>query len=160
VSFTPTDTTDYTTASATATINVAQATSSITWANPANIIYGTALGATQLNATASVAGTFTYTPAAGTVLKAGNGQTLSVSFTPTDTTDYTTASATATINVLQPTPTSTASLIKQDATTQGNWIGAYGSQGYNVVGNASSYPAYATVTPAGQSKWTWSNTTT
>ena len=36
-------------------------------------------------------GTFTYTPAAGTVLKAGTGQTLSVSFTPTDTTDYTTA---------------------------------------------------------------------
>ena len=44
-------------------------------------------------------GTFAYTPAAGTVLDAGNGQTLSVTFTPTDTTDYTTATATATINV-------------------------------------------------------------
>ena len=44
---------------------------------------------------------------------------------------------------------STATLVKQDTTTQGNWIGAYGAQGYNVIGNAARYPAYATVTPAG-----------
>ena len=99
VTFTPTDSTDYTTASATATINVLPATPTISWANPANIFYGTALSGTQLDATANVAGTFTYTRAAGTVLGAGNNQTLSVLFTPTDTTDYTTASATATINV-------------------------------------------------------------
>jgi ELWxxDGT repeat protein len=104
VSFTPTDTTDYTTASAKAVINVLQATPTITWANPANIVYGTALGTTQLDATASVAGTFAYTPAAGTVLHAGNSQALSVGFTPTDTTDYATASATVSINVLQATP--------------------------------------------------------
>jgi len=35
-------------------------------------VYGTALGATQLNATASVPGTFVYAPPAGTVLNAGN----------------------------------------------------------------------------------------
>ncbi len=115
VTFTPTDdTADYTTASATATINVSQATPTISWSNPANIVYGTALSGTQLDATSSwtvggvsgsVAGTFTYTPAAGTVLGAGNNQTLSVAFTPTDTTDYTTASATATINVLPANPT-------------------------------------------------------
>ena len=113
VAFTPTDSTDYTTASATATINVLQATPTITWSNPANIVYGTALSGTQLDATSSwtvggvsgsVAGTFTYTPAAGTVLGAGNNQTLSVAFTPTDTTDYTTASATAMINVLPASP--------------------------------------------------------
>ena len=47
-----------------------------------------------------------------------------------------------------PTPTATASLRQaRHAPTQGNWIGAYGSQGYNVIGNATSYPAYATVTP-------------
>ena len=93
-----------------------QATPTITWSNPADIVYGTALSGTQLDATSSwtvggvsgsVPGTFTYTPAAGTVLDAGNDQTLSVAFTPTDTTDYTTASATATINVLQATPTIT-----------------------------------------------------
>ena len=58
VTFTPTDTMDYNTAAATATINVRQATPTITWANPADITYGTALGATQLDATASVPGTF------------------------------------------------------------------------------------------------------
>ena len=40
----------------------------------------------------------------GTVLDAGDGQTLSVSFAPTDSTDYTTATAQATINVQQATP--------------------------------------------------------
>ena len=48
----------------------------ITWNAPAAITYGTALSTTQLSATANVAGTFAYTPAAGTVLKAGT-QTLS-----------------------------------------------------------------------------------
>ena len=77
MTFTPTDSTDYTTTTATATINVAQATPTISSPNPANIVYGTALGSTQLDATASVAGTFTYTPASGTYSKAGNGETLS-----------------------------------------------------------------------------------
>ena len=51
-----------------------KATPTISWSNPANIVYGTALGGTQLDATASVAGTFAYAPASGTVLKAGNGR--------------------------------------------------------------------------------------
>ncbi|MFZ0927649.1 MAG: Ig-like domain repeat protein, partial [Syntrophobacteraceae bacterium] len=104
VTFTPTDTTDYTTATATVTINVNTATPAITWASPASIAYGTALGSTQLDASASVLGTFAYTPPAGTVLKAGAGQTLSVTFTPTDTTDYTTATATVTVTVNTATP--------------------------------------------------------
>src|SRR5439155_183058 len=37
----------------------------------------------------------------------------------------------------------TATLVKQDTATQGNWIGTYGTQGSNVIGNAASYPAYA-----------------
>jgi probable HAF family extracellular repeat protein len=49
----------------------------ITWANPTDIVYGMPLSATQLDATASVPGTFTYMPAAGTVLHAGAAQTLS-----------------------------------------------------------------------------------
>ena len=59
------------------------------------------------------------------------------------------------------TPTATAiASSRQDTTTQGNWIGAYGSQGYDIIGNAASYPAYATVTPAGQSTYTWAASTT
>ena len=74
------------------TQTVAQATPTLQWSAPAAIAYGTALSATQLDATANVAGTFTYSPAAGAVLAAGT-QTLSVTFTPNDTTDYTTATA-------------------------------------------------------------------
>jgi len=80
--------------------NVAKATPTITWENPADITSGTALGGTQLNATASVEGNFLYTPAAGTVLDVGTGQTLSVEFAPTDTANYNNASATVTINVI------------------------------------------------------------
>jgi len=54
---------------------------------------------TQLNATASVPGTFVYTPSAGAVLNAGTGQTLSVTFTPTDTANYTPATASVAITV-------------------------------------------------------------
>ena len=71
---------------------------SITWTTPAAIAYGTALSATQLNASSTVAGTFAYLPLAGTVLTAGT-HTLSVIFTPTDTTDYTTANGSVTLSV-------------------------------------------------------------
>lgn len=110
VAFTPTDTTDYSGASASVLLTVNKAASTVTWANPAAITYGTALSAAQLNATANVAGTFLYTPAAGTVLTAGK-QTLSVAFTPTDTTDYTGASASVQITVGQATTTTTINSI-------------------------------------------------
>jgi hypothetical protein len=67
----------------------AAATSPIVTWSPGGITYGTTLGGSSLNATASVPGTFSYSPSAGTLLSAGT-QTLSVSFTPTDTVNYTT----------------------------------------------------------------------
>ena len=70
----------------------------IIWANPSDITYGTALSATQLNATSNVAGTSVYTPAIGTLLNAGT-QTLSVTFTPTDMANYTAVTKEITINV-------------------------------------------------------------
>ncbi len=79
----------------------------IIWSNPADIVYGTALSDVQLNATASVNGSFVYTPPNGTVLGAGNGQTLHVDFTPTDTTNYTNTSASVTINVTKANATIT-----------------------------------------------------
>jgi uncharacterized repeat protein (TIGR01451 family) len=80
--------------------SIAKATPTINWSNPADIIYGTALSGTQLNATASVPGSFVYTPAAGTVLGYGNGQNLHVDFTPTDTANYNNAQKDVSINVL------------------------------------------------------------
>ena len=44
-------------------------------------------------------GTFAYTPPAGTVLGVGSNQALTVSFAPTDTNDFTPASATVTVTV-------------------------------------------------------------
>ena len=59
----------------------------LSWSPPADITYGTALSATQLNATANgVAGTFAYSPTTGTSLHAGANQTLSATFTPTGAT--------------------------------------------------------------------------
>src|SRR5438046_3707419 len=84
VDFTPADTANYNGASKDVTINVLKATPVITWATPAAIMYPTALSATQLNATADVAGGFVYTPASGTVLGAAS-QALKADFTPTDT---------------------------------------------------------------------------
>jgi hypothetical protein len=59
----------------------------ITWANPAPITYGALLSATQLNAKANIPGGFAYAPAIGSKLSAG-AQTLTATFTPTDTTRY------------------------------------------------------------------------
>ena len=56
----------------------------ITWTNPAPIIYGTPLSSTQLNASADIGGSFTYTPPPGSVLSAGSNQVLGVVFTPAD----------------------------------------------------------------------------
>ncbi len=114
VIFTPTDSIDYTNASDTVTIKVAQATPTITWANPAAIASGTALGASQLDAAANVPGRFTYSPAAGTLLGAGN-QTLSVTFTPTDPTDYSSASHKVTVNVEPPPPPAPVTIIGEQA---------------------------------------------
>ncbi|HEY1255635.1 MAG TPA: choice-of-anchor D domain-containing protein, partial [Terracidiphilus sp.] len=106
VTFTPTDTADYTTATATVTLTVTQATPIVAWPTPAAVTYGTPLGGTQLNANSTVGGSFTYSPIAGTVLAAG-AQTLIATFTPTDTADYTTATATVTLTVNQATPSIT-----------------------------------------------------
>ena len=103
VTFTPTDTTDYNTATKTVQLVVNTATPTVTWTTPAAITYGTALSATQLNASANVTGTFVYSPAAGTVLGAGT-QTFSVTFTPTDTIDYNAVPKTVPLVVNKATP--------------------------------------------------------
>jgi hypothetical protein len=103
VFFAPADTGNYTTASSNVTIHVEKAAPVVSWSNPAAIAYRTALGASQLNASANMAGNFSYNPPMGTVLSAGN-QNLNVVFTPTDTGNYTTASANVTLKVNDPPP--------------------------------------------------------
>ncbi len=92
--------TDYTTAVASVSIAVNPAVPVITW-TPVAMVSGTALGPWQLNAVANTPGTFAYSPAAGTVLAAGV-QTLTATFTPDDSVDYVSTTASATVNVTMP----------------------------------------------------------
>ena len=85
----------------TLTQQISKATPMIMWFNPADITSGTPLSATQLNASTRSPEPFVYSPAAATVLPVGNGQSLSVTFTPTDTANYTTATKSVSINVLR-----------------------------------------------------------
>ena len=104
VTFTPTDQAGYVLSNASVPITVVKATPVLTWAPPANIVYGTPLGATQLNAARDRAGNAGRTrPSSGTILNAGT-HTLSVTFTPTDTTNYNTATASVPITVVKATP--------------------------------------------------------
>jgi Flp pilus assembly CpaE family ATPase len=103
VAFTPADTASYSPAKTDVQVTVASATPTLEWPAPAPITCGVPLGADQLNATASVPGTFVYKPASGEALTAGR-HTLSVTFTPADTASYTTAQAKVTLVVVAATP--------------------------------------------------------
>ncbi len=104
--FTPTDSADYSSTIASVTLTVNRATPVVTWPTPATVPTGTVLGATQLNATANVSGSFTYTPASGTYFSSPGSFGLSASFAPVDSTDYSPASATVTLTVVPASETS------------------------------------------------------
>jgi sugar lactone lactonase YvrE len=89
-------------ATAVYTINPPQVPA-ITWPAPASITFGTPLSSSQLNASTTVPGTFSYSPAAGTTLTGGQ-HTLTATFTPSDTSHYAGATATVTLTVTQATP--------------------------------------------------------
>jgi Chitobiase/beta-hexosaminidase C-terminal domain/FG-GAP-like repeat/Bacterial Ig-like domain (group 3)/FG-GAP repeat len=93
----------YTNSSPTAAHYTISSTPAITWPTPAAISYGTPLGSAQLDATFSVPGTITYSPAAGTVLTAGT-HVLTATFTPNDTVDFSTAKATVSLTVHRAVP--------------------------------------------------------
>ena len=101
--FTPDNLELYSVTDATVTINVTTSTPTLTWDTPADIVYGTTLSATQLNASANVSGDFTYTPALGTLLNANPSQQLQVLFNPT-TPGFDPVSTSVDINVLKATP--------------------------------------------------------
>ncbi|MGA9526766.1 MAG: Ig-like domain-containing protein, partial [Terriglobales bacterium] len=95
----------YLAASATQKTTAEKLTSTVTWSTPAPITYGTKLSATQLNATANVAGRFVYSPKSGTTpavpTPPATCDTLTVTFTPTLASDYTTATASVCLVVNQ-----------------------------------------------------------
>jgi len=155
VTFTPSDTADYNTVTGPVGVTVNKATPNVVWPTPASVTFGTALGSTQLNATAvgsilgAVAGTYVYTPAAGTIPATGTDM-LSVTFIPTDETDYTTATQTVSLTVTQATAvvtlgslTQTYSGAPEPVTVSTSPTGLFLTFSYTGV-NGTIYPSTAT----------------
>ncbi len=57
------------------------------------------------------------------------------------------------------TASATATFISSDTTTQGNWTGAYGGDGYSIANLAPTVPSYAAASPQNQLNWTWASRT-
>ncbi|HKF47322.1 MAG TPA: Ig-like domain repeat protein [Terracidiphilus sp.] len=100
------DTDDAPATSAPVQFSVTPVTPIINWPVPAQINQGTALSATQLDAaatyaSAAVPGTYVYNPPAGTVENTPGQVQLNVTFNPTDSTDYNSATGSVTLTVRQ-----------------------------------------------------------
>jgi Flp pilus assembly CpaE family ATPase len=103
VTFTPTDCANFATTKATVQLKVAKANLAVTWPDPDPVLYGTELDSRQLNARASIPGTFDYSPGPGEVLAAGL-HTLSATFTPADSTNFSAKQATVSLKVAKAAP--------------------------------------------------------
>ncbi|MGA2847491.1 MAG: choice-of-anchor Q domain-containing protein [Terracidiphilus sp.] len=175
VTFTPSNTATYNTATTTVLITVNKATPTAS-VNAYSITYGTALSNGQLSGTASstvngspvsVSGTFAFTSAAGTVLGVGANQSESVTFTPSNATDYTTATTTVLITVSQATPTVSAnaySITYGTALSNAQLSGTASFNSVSVPGTFAFASAAGTVLGAGANQsesvtFTPSNTT-
>ena len=153
VTFTPTDTANYNTATGTASVTVNKATPTVTpWPTASAIIYGQTLASSTLSGgSASVAGSFAWT----TPTTAPNVGTASqdVTFTPTDTANYTTTSGTVSVTVHPATRLPVQSGSWNDPATWGGTLPAAGDDvtipaGLSVTLNADP-PACKNLTIAG-----------
>jgi Flp pilus assembly CpaE family ATPase len=105
--FTPDDAANYEPAQAFVRLTVAKATPTVSWPPPEPISCGEALSAAQLNATASVPGSFAYEPAAGEILAPGTNS-LALTFTPADSLNYSIVDASVSLTVMETSPTEIA----------------------------------------------------
>jgi uncharacterized repeat protein (TIGR01451 family) len=163
-----------------ATISVADATLAATGSTltpPAGMTYNSLVAsftdadpngtATDYSATISwgdgqsSAGTISANSQGGFNVSGSHTYTLAKTYTITVTiTDAGGSSATANSTLTVSASASTATFLKTDTTTEGSWQGVYGSQGYNVIDNATSYPSYAQISPSGNSNFVWNSSTT
>jgi hypothetical protein len=86
------------TSTATTTLTITKATPVISWSTPAAITTATKLSSSQLSAFSYIPGSFTYSSAIGSSLPIGD-ELITATFTPTDSTNYTSATMTVTIHV-------------------------------------------------------------
>jgi alpha-L-arabinofuranosidase len=108
VTFTPTDTTDYNTVAGSVGVTVNKATPTVSaWPTASAITFLQTLASSTLSGgTASVPGAFAWTTS--TTSPSAGAPSESVTFTPTDATDYNTVAGTVNVTVNQATPTVTA----------------------------------------------------
>jgi hypothetical protein len=144
VTFTPTDTTDYTTVTGTVNVTVNQAATTISTLPTASAItYGqmvsssTLSGGSASSGSTTIPGTFTFitpsaTPGAGT-------SSQSVTFTPTDTTDYKTVTGTVNVTVNQATTTISA-LPTASAITYGQTLASSSLSGGSATSGSTTVP--------------------
>jgi hypothetical protein len=62
-------------------------------------------------------------------------------------------------STIAPPPSGTAAFVKTDTTTAGSWKGVYGADGYNILNDTVSYPAYVSVAASGNAIYTWAAST-
>ena len=144
VTFTPTDAIDYSTVTGQVSVTVNNATTPTVsaWPTSSPITYGQTLASSTLTGgTASVAGAFAWTAPA--TVPATGIPSESVTFTPSDTTDYNTATGLVIVTVSKATPTvsvwPTASSITYGQTLTSS----------NLTGGAASVPgAFTWTTPS------------
>lgn len=130
------------------TFAISKVTPTLVWATPAPVVYGTPLGDAQLDASASVPGSFAYTPPSGTVLPAGT-HVVTATFTPQTTTNYTTATKSVTVHVAASAPEITSPATAYFA------VGRAGA--FTITTTGSPTPA---LTESGELPWGLSFTTT
>jgi PKD repeat protein len=150
----------------TTAISVAPATASL---NQGGTQAFSATATDQFGNTMSPEPTFTWSASSGTIDQSGNYTAPLVSATPTITATAGSASGTASVTVTNQPPTvataasasfaTSVGYISTDTTTQGTWQGTYGSDGYNIEGDASSLPSGVTTTFTGNSTYTWASST-
>jgi hypothetical protein len=134
----------YTGSTATTSLTLAKRPTTIVWATPAPITYGTSLSSSILNATLTetVSGTFVYTPNASIPPPNAGTLTLNVTFTPSSTLNYLPATKSVTLEVLPSTPTITLTggTFTYDKQTHAATVSATGAGGVvpTVTYNGSS----------------------
>ena len=155
---------NYTLTQPTTTANITQAPLTITAVTNTKVYDGTTTAAaiptvsglagsdtvtnlTETYASPNVGTGITLSVATYTVNDGNNGNNYAVTLVSNNTGVITAAAATATFD-------------GKDTTTKGNWIGTYGSLGYDVIGAGSAglkLPSDVTVTPSGELSYTWAN---
>jgi autotransporter-associated beta strand protein len=183
VTFTPADTNDYSPATVIVTLAVDQATPILTAPTASAIIYGQTLasstltggGATNVNNSVAVAGSFAFTTP--TIVPNAGATNVSVTFTPADTNDYSPATVIVTLGVGQATPIlaaptasgvtygqtlASSTLTGGAATNANNGVAVAGSFAFTtptIMPNAGTTNVSVTFTPSDTNDYSTATTT-